>query len=551
MTMKLTIARRLFLLVGAFVLGLSLYGFWSFQTLQQLKVNGPIYQRIAQGKDLVADILPPPEYILESYLTVIQLQTAPAGQQRTELIARLKRLRDEYQSRHEFWQKESLEPELSRALLEAADPPAQRFYQIALGEYLQALDGEHAAVAAALARMTALYTEHRAAIDRVVELANARTAADETAAAEKIRSGVMWMVLILVAVTLIGVTVAATTIAYIRRSLRHAGEAALAIAKGDLTQPMPAAAADEIGTLITRLGRMQADLRQTVGDVREAADSLSLASQQLSSTAQSLSQLSSQQAASVEETTASMQQMTASISQNGENAKLTDDMAAKSSVEAGEGGKAVSETVHAMKQIAGKIGIIDDIAYQTNLLALNAAIEAARAGEHGKGFAVVAAEVRKLAERSQVAAQEIGKLASSSVGTAEKAGKLLDEMLPSIEQTSLMVQRIAAASREQSTGVNQINNAMGQMNKATQMNASASEQLAATAEEMGGQAAQLQQLMAFFHVSESGKKDTARRTARAQAPKAEPEPAASELGSSAGEQDPESRGLGEAELSAA
>jgi methyl-accepting chemotaxis protein len=168
-------------------------------------------------------------------------------------------------------------------------------------------------------------------------------------------------------------------------------------------------------------------------------------------------------------------------------------MASKSSGEATEGGQAAKDTVEAMKQIAGKIGIIDDIAYQTNLLALNAALEAARAGEHGKGFAVVAAEVRKLAERSQIAAKEIWQLAGSSVKMAEHAGVLIDEVVPSIMKTSGLVQEITAASLEQSQSVGQINGAMSQLNKATQQNASASE-------EMGGQAAQLRELMAFFKI---------------------------------------------------
>jgi methyl-accepting chemotaxis protein len=176
-------------------------------------------------------------------------------------------------------------------------------------------------------------------------------------------------------------------------------------------------------------------------------------------------------------------------------------MAGKASCEASEGGQAVRDTVAAMKTIAEKIGIVDDIAYQTNLLALNAAIEAARAGEHGKGFAVVAAEVRKLAERSQVAAQEISEVAKSSVSLAERAGSLLDQMLPSIGKTSDLVQEIAAASEEQSAGVGQINCAMTQLSDITQQSASAAEELAATAEEMSGQAEQLQQLMDFFKVS--------------------------------------------------
>jgi methyl-accepting chemotaxis protein len=181
-------------------------------------------------------------------------------------------------------------------------------------------------------------------------------------------------------------------------------------------------------------------------------------------------------------------------------------MSADGTAKAADGGVAVTETVAAMKQIAKKIGIIDDIAYQTNLLALNAAIEAARAGEHGKGFAVVAAEVRKLAERSQVAAQEIGQLAGNSVGMAERAGKLLDEIVPATRKTADLVQEITAASQEQTVGVDQVNTAMSQLSQITQQNASASEELAATAEEMSGQAVNLQELMAFFTISGEGKR---------------------------------------------
>ena len=240
----------------------------------------------------------------------------------------------------------------------------------------------------------------------------------------------------------------------------------------------------------------------TFAEVRSAAGQLGSASEQVSQTSQSLAQSASQQAAGVEQTTAALQQISASVKQNAESATVTDGIATQAASEAMQGGQAVSQTADAMKSIAGKIRVIDDIAYQTNLLALNAAIEAARAGEHGKGFAVVAAEVRKLAERSQVAAREIGQLAGSSVQLAEQAGALLGRMLPSIHKTSELVQEIAAASGEQSSGVTQITATMNHLNSSTQQTASASEQLSATAEELSAQASRLQDLMSRFRLGD-------------------------------------------------
>ncbi len=275
-------------------------------------------------------------------------------------------------------------------------------------------------------------------------------------------------------------------------------QVAQALEQGDLTRKVTREYLGAFDQVKQGLNNIVDKLAKIMSEVTASTHQLGNASEQVNSTSQSLSQASSEQAASVEATTASTEQMSAIINQNTENANVTDGMAAKAAKEAGEGGVAVKQTVGALKDIAAKIGIIDDIAYQNNMLDFNAAIEAARAGEHGKGFAVVAAEVRKLAERSQVAAREIGEPADSSVETAEGAGRLLDEIVPSITETSELVQEIAAASQEQA---------------------------AATAEEMTGQAEQLQQLMSFFKIaggSTSGKRRRveAKRSSRAEKAKA-------------------------------
>ncbi len=346
-----------------------------------------------------------------------------------------------------------------------------------------------------------------AAINDLVAFQTALVDAAAEEARQTYHASLRFMIALAVIAALAGIAIAFAVTRAITGPLNVAVSVANRLAQGDLNAHIEVHSTDETGRLLDAMKNMVQKLAQIITEVRSAADSLSSASEEVSATAQSLSQAASEQAAGAEETSAAVEQMSASINQNAESAKLTEDMATKSSVEATEGGEAVRETVTAMKTIADKIGIIDDIAYQTNLLALNAAIEAARAGEHGRGFAVVAAEVRKLAERSQVASQEIGSVARGSVMLAERAGELLEQMLPSIKKTTDLVQEIAAASVEQSSGVAQINTAVSQLNQTTQQNASSSEELAATAEEMSAQAEQLQQTMAFFRI------DTERLTA--------------------------------------
>ncbi|NGZ27271.1 MAG: HAMP domain-containing protein [Magnetococcales bacterium] len=291
---------------------------------------------------------------------------------------------------------------------------------------------------------------------------------------------------------------------------------ATSVANGDLTATISIQQKDEIGQLADALRAMVDKLRSVVGEVRSASDNVSSGAQELSSSAQELSQGATEQAASVEETSSSMEEMTSNIQQNTDNAQQTEKIASQAARDAEEGGRSVVEAVTAMREIASKISIIEEIARQTNLLALNAAIEAARAGEHGKGFAVVAAEVRKLAERSQTAAGEISKLSSSSVAVAEQAGGIIAKLVPDIRKTAELIQEIAAASREQNSGAEQINKAMQQLDQVIQQNAGASEEMAATAEELNSQADQLNQSISFFRTGEEGRSSQrqARRPAK-------------------------------------
>jgi len=287
---------------------------------------------------------------------------------------------------------------------------------------------------------------------------------------------------------------------WVSRPIQNLAVLASAVARGDLSQTPERINDDEIGELASAFSNMVESLRTMTWRVKVAAEDMVSASSQVSASAQQLSRGTSEQAASVEETTSSLQQMSASITQNADHSRQMEQMANQGAHEMAQCSQVVIESVHAMKSIAEKISIIEEIAYQTNLLALNAAIEAARAGEHGKGFAVVAAEVRKLAERSQIAAQEIGTLAAHSVGTAEHAGEALRALVPSIKKTAELVQEVATASREQSAGVSQVNSAMGQVDQVTQANASAAEELSATAQQVAGQAAKLQEIVSRFRL---------------------------------------------------
>ncbi len=437
---------------------------------------------------------------LETLLERIQrgLQDAAAAQS-PEDLNQVDGLRDEFLRRLEA---ERDNPVLSQDERSGLATALGQYYALARDTSASLARRETVAdLGTSLATMTERYNKLRVQL-----VANSRRTnealAESLAAAQRRQQNTLTAI---VAIVLLGAGALFGLARLIERAATQPAAEALRVARalavGDLRVSVDAGSSrDEIGEMLVALGETVDKLRGVIAEVRGTSSSLSAAAAQIEASAQGLSQGTSEQAASVEQTTAGLEEMNASITQNAENSGRMEEMALRGAKDAESTGRAVDETVRAMAQILEKTGIVEEIAYQTNLLALNAAIEAARAGEHGRGFAVVAAEVRKLAERSQAAAKEIRALADSSARLAERSKGLLSELLPSIRRTADMVQEVAAASNEQSAGVTQINKAMGEVDKVTQRNASAAEELAATAEEMAVQSQALERLMSFFHL---------------------------------------------------
>ncbi|KMV36511.1 MULTISPECIES: methyl-accepting chemotaxis protein [Franconibacter] len=284
------------------------------------------------------------------------------------------------------------------------------------------------------------------------------------------------------------------------------------IAAGDLTQAIDAEGKNEMALLARNLHEMQQALVNTVSAVRDSTDTIFTGAGEISAGSNDLSSRTEQQAASLEETAASMEQLTATVKQNADNARQATQLARSASETAQKGGNVVSSVVKTMDEIAASssqiaqiTNVIDGIAFQTNILALNAAVEAARAGEQGRGFAVVAGEVRTLAQRSAQAAKEIKALIENSGNRVDagstlvrEAGDTMKEIVGAVTRVTDIMGEIASASDEQSRGIDQVGQAVAEMDKVTQQNASLVEESAAAAAALEEQAARLNDAVAVF-----------------------------------------------------
>jgi len=299
--------------------------------------------------------------------------------------------------------------------------------------------------------------------------------------------------------------------------LQKAVDVTSRVAAGDLTSGIEAEGRDEAADLLRSLRAMNDGLAAMVTRIRSGAESIAVGAAQVSAGNQQLSSRTEEHASSLEETASTLEEFTTTVRRNAEHAKQASALAGTASTTAERGGEVVGKVVTTMqevtassKRISDIIGVIDGISFQTNILALNAAVEAARAGEQGRGFAVVAAEVRSLAQRSAASAKEIRGLIEESVNRVEagarlvgEAGKTMDELVGSVKRVATIMTEIAAASDEQSSGIDQINKAITQMDNAVQMNASLVEEATAAAASMASQATGLARAVAQFRIDES------------------------------------------------
>ncbi len=345
------------------------------------------------------------------------------------------------------------------------------------------------------------------------EMSLLKQRSDEAAKSESSAALMLWGGGLLTAVFALIVALLITR--SITRPLSQAIGVARKVADGDLSSEIAVSSRDEIGQLQQALRDMNDKLADIVRNVRNGTDTMATASSEIAAGNLDLSSRTEQQASSLEETASSMEELTSTVRQNAENAGQANQLAISASEVAARGGSVVSEVVETMEQINGSarkivdiIGVIDGIAFQTNILALNAAVEAARAGEQGRGFAVVATEVRSLAQRSAAAAKEIKSLIGDSVDKVEngsrlvaEAGSTMDEVVASVRRVTDIMAEITAASHEQSTGIEQVNQAITQMDQVTQQNAALVEEAAAAADSLQEQAAALSEVVSVFRVS--------------------------------------------------